>query len=367
MPLTIKSIHALEPGSTIWDEATPGFGVRRQAKAAVFFLKYRQNGIQRLYTIGRFGALTPDAARREARRVLGSVASGADPQREKIAARSGTMLRTIEAYLAQAERRMRPRSFDEARRMLLVDWKPLHSFAVQAVTRRDVAEGLREIEARGPVAAQRARATLSACFGWAIRDGVEIPANPVIGTNSPVTKSRERVLSRDELAALWRGLGPDRFSDIVRLLVLTGQRRSEIGGLRWDEIQGDAIVLPAERTKNGRVHVVPLSPLAAEIINRQDRVSEFVWGLQWKSWSRPKLELDARVGIAPFTLHDIRRSVATGMAELGVLPHIIETVLNHVSGHKASVAGIYNRARYAEDVRAALARWSEYVAALANG
>jgi integrase len=363
--ITIKSIQALAPGSTLWDEATPGFGVRRQARAAVFFLKYRVNGVQRLYTIGRFGALTPDAARREARRVLGSVASGSDPQREKIAARSGTMLRTIEAYLAWAERRLRPRSFDEARRMLMVDWRPLHSLAVQAVTRRDVAEVLREIETRGPVAAQRARATLSACFGWAIREGYDIAANPVAGTNSPVTRSRDRVLTKDELAALWRGLGTDRFSDIVRLLVLTGQRRSEIGGLRWSELRDESIVLPADRTKNARSHTVPLSPLAHEVINRQDRVTEFVWGTVWTRWSAPKAALAARAGIGDWRLHDLRRTFATMLGELGYAqPHVIEAALNHYSGHRAGIVGVYQRSKHADEVRAALLRWSEYVEGL---
>jgi integrase len=366
MPITIKSIQSLAPGGVVWDEVTPGFGVRRQAKAAVFFLKYRVNGIQRLYTIGRYGAVTPDKARREARRILGLVASGNDPQRNKVAARSGTMLRTIEAYLARAEKRLRPRSFHEVRRHLLVDWKPLHSMAVQAVTRKDVAEGLREIETRGPVAAIRARATLSSCFSWAIKEGIEIATNPVQGTNQPVSKSRERVLSRDELASVWHGLGPGRFSDIVRLLVLTGQRRSEIGGLRWDEVTNDSIVLPGDRTKNGRVHVVPLSPLAAEIINQQERMSDFVFGMPWTTWSAPKAALNTRVNIAPWTLHDLRRSVATGLAELGTAPHIVKALLNHVSGHKAGVAGIYNRARYADEVRAALDRWAGYVAGLGH-
>jgi integrase len=365
MGITIKTVKNLDPGQTAWDTGVAGFGARRQAKAVAFFVKYRVNGQQRFYTIGRHGKITPELARREARRILGLVASGKDPEAEKIAARSGTMLRTIEAYLAWAQRRLRPRSFHETRRHLLVNWRPLHSMSVQAVTRRDVAEGLKAIETRGAVAAVQARAALSSCFSWAIKEGAEIPANPVQGTNRPTPKSRERVLTRDELATLWHRLGDDRFSDVVRLLVLTGQRRSEIGGLRWDEVVDGAIMLPGDRTKNHRAHAVPLSTLASKIIDQQPRLSEFVFGLPWRSWSGPKRALDERVGIAAWTLHDLRRTFATMLGELGFAPpHVIEQILNHVSGHRAGVAGAYQRATYSAEVRTALERWAEYVAAL---
>jgi integrase len=163
---------------------------------------------------------------------------------------------------------------------------------------------------------------------------------------------------------LWRGLGDDRFSDVVRLLLLTGQRRNEIGKLRWSEIDLDRklIMLPAERVKNSRNHEVPLSRQALAIIERQPRRTDFVFGGrgQW-GWAEAKAKLDQRVPIAPWRIHDLRRSCATSLAEVGVLPHIIEAVLNHQSGHKASVAGIYNRAKYADEMRSALQRWADHV------
>jgi integrase len=202
---------------------------------------------------------------------------------------------------------------------------------------------------------------LSGLYSWAIREGLA-DLNPVQGTNRPVLRARDRVLTKDELTTLWRGLDGRVFDDFVRLLILTGQRRNEIGHLRWSEIVDESIVLSPDRTKNARAHIVPLSPLAAEIIDRQPRLGERVFsGIDY---GRGKQAIDARVNLPGWVLHDLRRSVATGMAELGVLPHIIETVLNHVSGHKASVAGIYNRARYADEVRAALTKWSDYVEAL---
>ena len=166
-------------------------------------------------------------------------------------------------------------------------------------------------------------------------------------------------------------LGDDRFSDILRLLLLTGQRRNEIGRLQWSQIDlaRKLIILAPERIKNARQHEVPLSPQALAIIERQPRrnSSAFLFSdvQGFKNWNIAKARLDNRLCIADWHLHYLRRTCATGMAELGVQPHIIEAVLeNDVSGHKGGVAGVYNRARYAEEMRAALERWSEHVAAL---
>ena len=166
-------------------------------------------------------------------------------------------------------------------------------------------------------------------------------------------------------------LGQTRFSDIVRLLILTGQRREEIGGLRWAEIDLDrnVIVFPPERTKNRRKHELPLSMQARAVIERQPRRKgrEFVFGIGaggFSGWSDCKANLAARAKLkAEWRLHDLRRTAATMMAELGVLPHIIEAILNHVSGHRAGVAGIYNRARYEGEMRTALQRWADHVTA----
>jgi integrase len=157
-------------------------------------------------------------------------------------------------------------------------------------------------------------------------------------------------------------LGQDNFSDIVRLLLLTGQRRNEIGELAWSEVDSGRrmIVLPPGRTKNSRQHEVPLSSQACEILERQARRRSLVFR-QITNWATAKGKLDERLRMADWRLHDLRRTCATGMAELGTQPHIIEAVLNHVSGHKAGVAGVYNRARYADEMRIALQRWADHV------
>jgi integrase len=175
------------------------------------------------------------------------------------------------------------------------------------------------------------------------------------------------VLAPDELRKLWRGLVDDRFSTIVRLLLLTGTRRNEIGHLQWSEVDlpRKLIVLPPERTKNGKPFELPLSAQAHTIIEGTPRrnSSDFLFSDKqgFKDWGGAKAALDRRIGIAQWTLHDLRRTCATGMAELGTQPHIIEAVLNHVSGHKGGIAGIYNRAKYADETRSALQRWADHL------
>ena len=271
------------------------------------------------------------------------------------------------------------------RRHLLSHWRPLHGLALDAIERRHVSARLAELACEsGPIAANRARAALSALFGWAMREGLAA-ANPVIGTNKPAEeRARDRVLSTDELWLIWRATaGPGDHRAIVRLLMLTGQRREEVAAIRWQEIDMNRALwsLPAERTKNGLPHDVPLSPAALDLLRavprRPGRALVFGEGRGgFSGWSQAKARLDQRIielqaaaaGIEadavhplPWRLHDLRRTVVTGMAELGIQPNVIEAVVNHVSGHKAGVAGIYNKATYAADKRAALERWAEHL------
>jgi integrase len=184
------------------------------------------------------------------------------------------------------------------------------------------------------------------------------------------------VLGNAELAAIWRACGDDDFGKIIRLLTLLGSRRQEVGGMRWSEVDLDAGVwtLPAERSKNHRAHTIPLLPAVLAIVKSVPRTDrDHVFGTRARAgftpWDHSKRELDRRLGVAvkPWRVHDIRRSVATGMADIGIEPHVIEAVLNHYSGHRRGVAGIYNRSGYEKAVRLALARWADHVLALVDG
>jgi integrase len=193
----------------------------------------------------------------------------------------------------------------------------------------------------------------------------------VAGTNRTAARSRDRVLTDLEIAAIWRACGDDDYGRIVRLLILTGQRRDEVGGMARSEIDllARKWTIPGERTKNGRTHEVPLSNEAIAILEAGIAAAgerELLFGERpttpFSGWSKAKARLDRRVEAAPWTLHDLRRTTATRMAELGVLPHIIEAALNHVSGHRAGVAGIYNRASYTAEIARALDAWAGLVA-----
>ena len=199
--------------------------------------------------------------------------------------------------------------------------------------------------------------------------------NPVTCTAAPaVEQKRNRVLTEDERRAIWRATsGSGDYATIVRLLLLTGQRREEVAVIRWTKLDFERAVwsLPADRTKNGQAYDVPLSDLALEILRdhepRGERELIFGEGKgSFSGWSQAKSRLDRRSDVSGWRLHDIRRTVVTGMAELGVQPHIIEAAVNHLSGHKAGVAGIYNRATYAAEKRCALSAWTDHIRFLAE-
>jgi integrase len=364
--VTKATVERLGLNAVLWDQSLIGFGVRRQRRSAFYLIRYRLNGKQRFHSIGRHGAFTPDTARTEARRLLGLVASKVDPASERVTP-SETFGHEVDRYIERKRAVLRPRSLIEIERYLRVQCKSLHSLPLASIDRRTIALTLAEIEQHsGPVARNRARTSLSAFFAYAIREGLLDGANPVSGTGKATEgNGRDRVLSETELAQVLAALGTDPFSEIIRLLVLTGQRRSEVGGLRWDEIdfERNLIVLPPTRVKNGRQHELPLSNQVRAVLERQPRKNEYVWGCEWTSWTEPKAKLDRRLnGMAPWTLHDLRRSAATMMADrLDVLPHIVEAILNHQSGHRAGVAGIYQRAKYQDQMRAALEAWGDYV------
>jgi integrase len=273
--------------------------------------------------------------------------------------------------------RLRPHSLTEVTRYLCGPYfKPLHRMPLDTITRRDVAARVVAIarESGSPTAA-RARGALSAFFAWAMTMGL-CEHNPIIGSAKPAeSKPRARVLSDAELGAIWKATGDGmEHSKVVRLLILSACRRSEIGDLRWAEIATDlsSFTIPAARSKNGRAHTLPLLSMAREIIESVPRraTRDQLFGQRshgFTRWVQDKRALDERSGVVNWMVHDIRRSVATKMADIGVQPHIIEAVLNHYSGHRAGVAGTYNRSPYANEIRSALAVWHDHLRTIIAG
>jgi integrase len=367
-----------------FDEALTGFGLRiRESGSKTWVAQYRSKGRSRRVNLGSFDKLTPDQAKKLAQKHMAEVLMGGDPSQRKADERKRealSVLSVARAYIDARRDHLRPRSICELERYLTDSqyFGPLHSSGVGTVTRADVAACITRVSKRkGHVTAAHARAALSAMFTWSMGEGFIDGSNPVAGTNHPGnSKPRERVLSNEELAAVWNGVdGNSDYGRAMRLLILTGARRSEIAGMKWDELDMDkgTWTLPAARSKNRREHTLPLPRMALDIIGAIHRRvgRDHVFGDHsdqgFTAWHVSRVELDKRLKLSePWHHHDIRRSVVTGMCDIGVQPHIVEQVVNHVSGHKGGVAGIYNRSSYEREVRNALAVWADHVRAIVS-
>jgi integrase len=395
MKLTPTSIQSLTlprgvHDKVFFDAGLPGFGLRVRATGAkTWLVQYAIAGRTRRIALGSTAVLDLGKARAAAKDLLAQVRLGRDPVAEKANARARaaeTFDAILPRFLQHQRARLKPRSYQELERHLLAHAKPLHGHPIDAITRRTIAIRLAEIaETSGPAASNRVRTSLSSFLTWSAREGY-INANPAAFTNKAVENgSRERVLDDAELAAIWRAAGDGQYGAIVKLLMLTGARRDEIGSLRWSEFDPAeaTITLPPDRTKNRREHVIPLSEQALAILAAQPRRTEgsgaprdpvFGHGKRgYQDWSGSKGDLDARIAAREgkaldWTLHDFRRSLSTALHErFGVQPHVTEAVLGHVGGHKAGVAGVYNKALYLEERGRALARWAEHIEALTAG
>lgn len=390
MKFTVKAIASLglsdgRQEAIFFDDDIGGFGLRlRQAGSKNWIFQYKLGSKQRRLTFGTYPAIGLEQARRTAAELQARVRLGQDPAADKFEARARaaeTVEVTIKQFLARQEKRLRPRSFKEVERHLLVHARSLHREPLRKVNRRTIASVLASLQSNG----NHVRASLSAFFSWAMREGL-VDANPVAMTNKPsIAVARERTLSSAELRDIWEALEDDDYGDILRLLALTGARRDEIGSLAWAEIDFERrlVSLPATRVKNKRPFDIPLSDQALAVLRERflnaNRVFVFGRGKGgFSGWSACKARLDARIArsraalgkpaMPPWVLHDLRRTLSTQMHEkLGVQPHIVEAVLNHVSGHQGGVAWVYNRATYIDEKRRALEIWAGHFLSIVGG
>lgn len=403
--ITKQTVDATHPGARdklVWDARLPGFGLKvTPVGSKVFVYQYRLGGRGakvRRYTIGKYGALTPDKARGEAERLAMLVAQGVDPQREKVQRQRQAVELAFDSYAERFERDCLKvkwkASHDEAKAMLdryavaVLRDKPLPD-----ITRADIREVLAPIRKR-PASASKLFAIMRRLFNWAVSEG-DIAASPLAGMEAPpLPQSRDRVLDDAELALVWRAAGVrgHPFGPLVRLLILTGARRDEVSGLPWGELHQEKAMwsLPAERSKNGNAAETPLSTLAvkeiASVAERRDiRDKRDKWprrGLLFTTngktpvsgYSKAKRQLDAAIAklndgqpLDHWTFHDLRRTLATGMQRLGVRFEVTEAILNHVSGSRSGVAGIYQRHDWGPEKRAALQSWSDHIERLLTG
>jgi integrase len=373
----------------VWDEDLPGFGVRWRKGAnrdsLAWVVQYRIGPQQRRESLGDVRKVNLEDARKIARQRFAQVELGIDPASERAKARAQavasklTLSSVTERYLAAKKDDLRPSTYRAAAQYFAVHWKPLSDRPIDTIGRADVAARLQEIiKVHGRTSAARARGNLSALFSWAMREGL-CESNPIVATNDPAAgiRPRERVLDDDELRAIWCACQDDDFGRIVRLLLLTGCRREEIGALRWTEVNFDTSVLtiPGTRTKNHRSLVLPLPAFAIDLLRSAPRRADrdYVFGGRgggFSAWSYSTLRLNSRIiaaagkPLAAWTLHDLRRTMRTGLGKLGVQPHIAELVINHVKG---GVEAIYDRHKYQREIGLALALWADHIRALIEG
>jgi integrase len=361
----------------VWDTKLPGFGLRTRNGKRTWIFQYKLGKQNRRIKLGG-PELTRDKARQLAQAEKGKLAAaklghGLDPAAEREKRRTeakphrAAFASIIPIYLDARRAGIKDATYELQERYLNSHWKALHGLPLDGITRADVAASLTTIaKDSGPVAANRARSTLSKFYVWAIGEGL-CDNNPVVGTNKrDENDPRERSLSNAETAAVWLGAADSDYGRILKLLLLTGCRRSEIGDLKWFELDTEArtITLPRERTKNHQQHIVPLSDAAMSIlasIKHRDR--DYVFGRTraggFSGWSKSKDDFDKVVKLKePWTVHDLRRTVRTGLGELGIQPHIAEAVLNHIP---PKLIRTYDRNKYESEKRAALDQWATHL------
>ena len=388
MKLSAQAIRDYRPPAgksdhIVFDEDLSGFGLRYRDGRKTWVFQYAfgtgESRVNARMTLGEYPALPPAKARETAQDLYAKVRLGQHPAADKKVSRGearNTFGRLVRDYLEFKQSELRDASYVEVERYLNRYARALHGLPATAIDRKRIADFLDSIARHsGPVSANRARTSLSALFAWAMRKGLH-DSNPVVATETRKEKSRHRVLTDPELSTVWNMLGDGDYADILRLLILTGQRAREIADLRWSEIDfdRDLLSLPPERTKNARPHEVPMSGAVRDILKARTGTRDFVFGVGaggFSGWTRCKERLDRRIGdelgkpLPHWTVHDFRRTAATRMVDLGEGPHIVEAVLNHVSGHR--VAGIYNRSLYKAEKAQALSKWATHVLAVAKG
>jgi len=362
----------------IFDEQHPGFGLRIYASGAppVWFVKYSAKGVQRRMVLGPASWGNIDAMRDLAGTVRAKAKLGTDVMAEERKARAQprakTMGEVVEPYLAARKHELRSRSLYIYTLYLNQHWAPLHRKALKDITRHDILPMLSEMaRERGEVTSDRARSCLSSLMVWAIMEGYR-DDNPCDHMrNRASTEGRDRVLTEEEIIAVWRAAGENGlFGKAVQLIMLTGCRKTEICGLLWPEVNLDErqLELPAERVKIGKPFLVCLSEPAAKILEDVPVVVDQPRLFGTFSASRHMDDLRALLpgDMAHWSLHDVRRSFSTHANEQGMAPpHVIETALGHLVGNK--VSRTYNRALYLAERRQLMDVWAQHVMDLVAG
>jgi len=395
MKLTQRTVEALKcpPGKKdvlVFDSELKGLGMRVTSSGGKGFLvQYNSAAGKRRVPLGAFGALTVDQARKAAKALLGDVARGIDPVAVRRAADEAARQAEIEATFTfgkmvddWAAARGGDRRQSYLREAVLCLKRNLGEWwrrPANAITLREAVAALDAIkDQKGIIAANRTLAYGRAVYSWAVKRQ-SLAANPLRGIERPGRETaRERVLDPDEMASIWQGcdtLGNPMHAAFVRVLMLTLQRREEVGAMQWTEIDNPedpkVWTIPGERAKNGKPHIVHLSEPVRAILRALPAIKGnphvFGSGHDGKhvaAYGIIKTEVEkALPDLEDWRFHDFRRAGVTALADVGVPPHVADKLLNHVTGAIQGVAAVYQRAEFLTERRAALDAWAELVMA----
>lgn len=378
--LTAKALDALKPQAKryeVHDVYCPGMSVRVSARGQkVFTVKFRYGLAQKRMKLGVYPRISLATAREKAIDILRQVDEGIDPTKRR---RTANMkVESICREFIRLHAQPRNKSWREAERILEREF--ITTFGqrdIREIKRFDVLEMMDGALARGSsYQANRILSHVRKLFNWCVERGI-VATSPIIGLKPPTKEiSRERTLEDDEVVRFLRACRNDvyPFRQFAPLLLATAQRRGELAEMRWSEIDLEAKtwVIPSERSKNGKAHMVPLSGFALEMLAEVPRFldCDYVFTTTRKSpvsgFSKALRRLSERSQTTNFRWHDLRRTAASGMARLSAAPHVVEKVLNHVSGIISGVAAVYNKYKYSDEAREALEAWGETLSKLAN-
>jgi len=356
--ITIKSLQPPERGAHIYtDHIVPGFGVRVSQGGTKSFVLTHGARHQR-ETIGRVGIVALQEARTEAKRRLAEYTLG------KHKPRAASWDTARDEFLAEKAARLKPRSLADYTYILNRHFK-YGATKLSELSPHDLSRNIERLS-KTPAEQQHAFVVVRAFIRWAHRKHY-LDRNPMERMQAPhLYVPRERFLTNDELKRVWNAAGDDTFGKIVKLLVLTGQRKGEITNLTGGMVGEDTITLPSWLTKNSRQHTLPLGSTAKAILNPPlprnacffpalDKTTPFC------GFSKCKAGLEKRCGLSDWTLHDLRRTFASGVASIGVSLPVIERLLNHVSGSFGGIVGVYQRYDFFPEMQNAITRWEEHV------
>lgn len=379
--LTSKSLEALKPSAKryeVHDIYCPGMSVRVSAHGQkVFTVKFRYGLAQKRMKLGVYPRISLATAREKALDILRQVDEGIDPTKRR---RTADMkVESICREFIRLHAQPRNKSWREADRILEREF--IASFGqrdIREIKRFDVLEMMDAAIARGSsYQANRILSHVRKLFNWCVERGI-VEVSPIVGLKPPTKEiSRERVLEDDEIVRLLRACRNDvyPFRQFAPLLLATAQRRGELAEMQWSEIDSDAKtwVIPSERSKNGKAHVVPLSAFALQLLDEIPRFldCDYVFTTTRKSpvsgFSKALRRLSECSQTTDWRWHDLRRTAASGMARQGVAPHVVEKILNHVSGIISGVAAVYNRHAYDKDKVEAMEVWGQTLERLNAG